>query len=84
MATRDPEIPAAHLNIWAMSLSEGLRPVAILVAFLLVGCYGNRKTWITTDTMVSFGFGLGYILAPSFMLDFMVRLEHKYVTYIVY
>jgi hypothetical protein len=45
----------------------------MIIAFLLLAVLGDRKTWITTDLMITSGWGLALLAVPSVSMGFMVR-----------
>ncbi|ELT91686.1 hypothetical protein CAPTEDRAFT_219044 [Capitella teleta] len=60
-------------TLFRMDLIEIVRFGSMIIAFLLLAVLGDRKTWITTDLMITSGWGLALLAVPSVSMGFMVK-----------
>ena len=56
-----------------MDLTDIVRSASLVVVFLLVAVFSDRKLWMTADILASAGFGATFAIFPHVLLDFQVK-----------
>ncbi|KAK2162865.1 hypothetical protein LSH36_90g04009 [Paralvinella palmiformis] len=55
-----------------MDLTDIVRSASLVVVFLLVAVFADRKLWMTTDILATVGFGATFAIFPRVLLGFQV------------
>lgn len=55
-------------------LTEALQVASLVVAFLILAVFGQRKTWIATEVIMATVCGLAFLIFPKHVLALEVHI----------
>jgi len=62
-----------------MDLTDIVRSASLVVVFLLVAVFADRKLWMTTDILATVGFGATFAIFPRVLLGFQVIKRYRLI-----
>jgi len=57
---------------WVEKFPQILQVASLLIVFIILAVFGQRKTWISTEIIMAAAVGSGMTVFPKYLLNFQV------------